>query len=95
MQTFFPRWRRSLLLFSFSLPAVAWAAAPELRYQFKVGADHVYSLHVEANEPRLISTLDGLVTYHVKSATADALTSRRTADWALIVRITLVTPLPQ
>ena len=74
MQTFFPRWRRSLLLFSFSLPAVAWAAAPELRYQFKAGADHVYSLHVEANEPRLISTLDGLVTYHVKSATADALT---------------------
>ena len=74
MQTFFPRWRRSLLLFSFSLPAVAWAAAPELRYQFKVGADHVYSLHVEANEPRLISTLDGLVTYHVKSATTDALT---------------------
>ena len=34
----------------------------------------MYSLHVEANEPRFISTLDGLVTYHVKSATADTLT---------------------
>ena len=63
-----------LLLLLANLPGVAPAAAPDLRYQFQAGSNHVYSLHLEADEPRQIATLDGLVTLQVKSANADAIT---------------------
>lgn len=50
------------------------AAAPDLHYQFKAGSNYVYSMRLEANEPRYISTLSGTVTYAAKTATAEAMT---------------------
>ena len=56
------------------------AASPDLAYQFKAGSNHVYSLHLEADEPRQIATLDGLLTL----AGAGAGTKRREDPFILL-----------
>lgn len=58
----------------FSAVTAFSASPPDLRYQFKAGSNHVYSLKLEASEPKFISTLEGTVTYNVKSANADSMT---------------------
>ena len=74
MKPFLSRWTPGVSVILFGLAVTVQAATPELRYQFKAGSNHVYSLHLEANEPRYISTLDGTVTFQVKSAHADGIT---------------------
>ncbi|GDY18838.1 hypothetical protein LBMAG56_01830 [Verrucomicrobiota bacterium] len=74
MKTFLLPRSLCVLLLLGSFASLASAAAPDLRYQFKAGSNHVYSLKLEANEPKFISTLEGTVTYNVKSATADSMT---------------------
>ena len=64
----------ALAIALFTATFVARAAAPELRYQFKAGSNHVYSLKLEASEPKFIAALEGTVTYTVKSANADGMT---------------------
>jgi hypothetical protein len=50
------------------------AATPELTYQFKAGSNYVYSVRVEATEPKYVATSTGNLTYSVKTANQDGIT---------------------
>ncbi|MSU26562.1 MAG: hypothetical protein CK546_02830 [Pedosphaera sp.] len=50
------------------------AASPDLRYQFKVGSNYVYSIRIEATEPKYVATSTGNLTYSIKAANQDGIT---------------------
>lgn len=50
------------------------AASPELTYQFKAGSNYVYSVRIEATEPKYIATSTGNLTYSIKVANQDGIT---------------------
>ncbi len=50
------------------------AASPDRTYQFKAGSNYVYSVRVEATEPKSVATSTGNLTYSVKAANQDGIT---------------------
>lgn len=56
------------------LASHVFAASPDLTYQFKAGSNYVYSVRVEATEPKYVATSTGNLTYSVKAASQDGIT---------------------
>ncbi len=56
------------------LTSASAAAAPDLRYQFKAGSNYVYSVRIEATEPKYVATSTGNLTYSIKAANQDGIT---------------------
>ena len=50
------------------------AASPDLAYQFKAGSNYVYSVRIEATEPKYVATSTGNLTYSIKAANQDGIT---------------------
>lgn len=56
------------------LSSTSSAASPDLRYQFKAGSNYVYSVRIEASEPKYVATSTGNLTYSIKAANQDGIT---------------------
>jgi len=65
---------RAALICAPLLGCVAAANAADLNYQFKAGSNYVYSVRVEATEPKYVATSTGNLTYSVKAASQDGMT---------------------